>query len=121
MLSKQDLLSVAYRAFNARDIESVLVLMHPDVDWPNAMEGGRLHGRSSVRDYWRRQWAEIDPRVEPLGFAEDESGRTVVEVRQSVRDLAGKLLRDQTVHHVYTIREGLIARMDIAEPEEPVS
>jgi len=25
-----------------------------DVDWPNAWEGGRLHGKDAVRDYWRK-------------------------------------------------------------------
>jgi hypothetical protein len=48
------LLRRAYEAFNARDIEEALSLMHPDVDWPNGMEGGRLHGHREVRDYWRR-------------------------------------------------------------------
>jgi SnoaL-like domain len=34
----------AYEAFNARDVEAALALMHSDVDWPNAIEGGRVHG-----------------------------------------------------------------------------
>jgi hypothetical protein len=42
--------------------------MHPDVDWPNAFEGGRVHGREAVRAYWTRQFQQIDARVEPLGF-----------------------------------------------------
>jgi hypothetical protein len=43
----------------------------------------------------------------------DEAGRTVVEVHQVVRDLEGKLLIDTIVHHAYTIRAGLIERMEI--------
>lgn len=41
----------AYSAFNARDVEATLELMHPRVDWPNAWEGGRgeLLSESSVR------------------------------------------------------------------------
>ena len=92
MPSKRDLLTAAYQAFNARDIDAVLALMHPDVDWPNGWEGGRLRGQSSVREYWLRQWAQIDPRVDPVRIADDPEGRTVVEVRQTVRDLAGNLL-----------------------------
>jgi ketosteroid isomerase-like protein len=34
-----------YVAFNARDIDGVLAAMTEDVDWTNAWEGGRLHGR----------------------------------------------------------------------------
>ncbi|HEY1810002.1 MAG TPA: ketosteroid isomerase, partial [Acidobacteriaceae bacterium] len=88
-----------------------------DVDWPNGMEGGRVHGHDEVRSYWRRQWEILDPRVDPVGFAEDEAGRTVVDVHQVVRDRAGNLLADRTVQHIYSIRNGLIASMEIVEPE----
>ena len=40
-----------YAAFNARDVDAVLAHVHPDVDWPNAFEGGRVHGREAVREY----------------------------------------------------------------------
>ena len=102
-----------YAAFNARDIDAVLAGLHPDVDWPNGMEGGRLHGHAAVRAYWLRQWALIDPRVEPTGFTREADGRVAVAVRQVVRDLTGKLLREDTVRHVYTVREGLITSMEI--------
>ena len=55
-----------YAAFNERDIDGVLDAMTPDVDWPNGWEGGRVLGREAVRDYWSRQWAQIDPRVDPV-------------------------------------------------------
>lgn len=111
--STERLLRRAYAAFNARDIESALSLMHPDVDWPNGMEGGRELGHEAVRAYWTRQFGLIDSHVEPFGFAEDEEGRVIVDVDQVVRDLDGKLLSQQRVQHVYTLRSGLIARMEI--------
>jgi hypothetical protein len=116
MQSKQELLNTTYAAFNVRDIDTVLANLHPDVDWPNGMEGGRVLGRSNVRYYWLRQWETLDPHVEPLRF-EDEAGRTVIHVHQVVRDLAGNVLLDQIVQHVYSIRNGLIERMDIRQPE----
>jgi hypothetical protein len=112
------MLAAMYRAFNARDTEAVLARLHPNVDWPNGMEGGRVHGHSEVRSYWQRQWGTIDPRVDPVAFSEDAAGRTVVEVHQVVRDLAGNVLADRTVQHVYTIRDGLIEHMEIREPDE---
>ncbi len=118
MPSKRDLLTAAYQAFNARDIDAVLALMHPDVDWPNGWEGGRLRGQSSVREYWLRQWAQVHPRVEPVRIADDDHGATVVEVHQTVRDPAGNVLVDQNVQHVYSIENGLIVRMDIRDPGE---
>lgn len=111
----RDLLIGVYRAFNARDIDAVLARLHPDVDWPNGMEGGRVRGHAGVRDYWTRQWTLIDPQVEPTGFRRDDAGRVVVDVHQVVRDRAGTLLSDQTVKHVYAIEQGLIRRMDIVK------
>lgn len=110
----RDLLTALYRAFNARDVETVLTRLHPEVDWPNGMEGGRVHGHEGVRDYWRRQWTLIDPRVEPKEFRRDEAGRLVVEVHQVVRDLAGTIRSDRMVRHIYTMESGLVRRMDIA-------
>jgi ketosteroid isomerase-like protein len=116
MPSRHELLANVYAAFNRRDIDAVLALMRPDVDWPNGMEGGRVHGYDEVRAYWTRQWSMIDPRVEPVSMMDDEAGNTVVDVRQVVRDLSGKVLKHQTVQHVYSFRDGLIERMDIRNP-----
>src|SRR5215208_116934 len=51
----RETLRKAYAAFNARDIEVVLSLMHQDVEWPNGMEGGYVYGHEGVRAYWTRQ------------------------------------------------------------------
>jgi hypothetical protein len=117
MTSLHELLNTVYAAFNARDLEAVLAMMDPDVDWPNGMEGGRVHGRAGVRDYWTRQWSLIDPRVEPVGFATDEAGRIIADVHQTIRDLSGKVIIDQMVQHIYTFHDGLIARMDIKKTD----
>lgn len=109
----EDLLRRAYAVFNARDTDGALALMQPDVDWPNGMEGGRELGHDAVRAYWTRQFGLIDSHVVPVGFSDDDEGRIVVDVDQEVRDLDGALLSEQRVQHVYTVREGLIARMDI--------
>ena len=105
-----------YAAFNARDIDAVLVALAEDVDWPNAWEGGRVHGRAAVRDYWTRQWAEIDGRVEPVGFASRPGGLVAVNVDQTVHALDGTLLSEGRVIHVYELRDGLVVRMDVEEP-----
>jgi ketosteroid isomerase-like protein len=115
MKSNRELLIAAYRAFNARDIDTILAMMHPDVDWPNGMEGGRVNGQENVRRYWMRQWGILEPHVEPVSIEEDEARRSVVRVHRVVRDLAGNLVVDQFVEHVYTIRDGRIERMNIRE------
>jgi hypothetical protein len=118
MQLKFDLLTKAYAAFNRRDIDAVLALMQPDVDWPNGLEGGRVHGHDEVRAYWTRQWAALNPRVEPVRMEDDEAGKTVVDVHQVVRDLSGNILVDQIVQHVYSIPNGLIERMEIRTPDD---
>ena len=111
------LLRRTYDAFNARDVEAVLATLRDDVDWPNAWEGGRVHGRDAVRDYWARQFAAIDPHVTPTAFAERPDGRIAVTVHQVVRAPDGALLAEGDVVHVYALRDGLVERMDV----EPAS
>jgi ketosteroid isomerase-like protein len=101
-----------YAAFNARDIDTAVSLMHEDVDWPNGWEGGRITGRDAVRDYWTRQFESIDSWVDPEAFTES-GDRVAVTVHQVVRDLDGNVLSDGSVSHVYTFKDGLVARMDI--------
>src|ERR1700720_2986546 len=97
----EDVLRATYRAFIDREIAAVLELTHPEVDWPNAWEGGRLVGREAVAAYWRRQFEHnLASRVEPTGFAEEEGGAVAVTVHQVVHDAqSGELLSDATVTH----------------------
>jgi hypothetical protein len=111
--SRRAVIERCYAAFNSRDLNAALAGLHPNVDWPNALDGGRVLGHEAVRRYWERQFEAIDPSVEPLALAEDERGRVVVEVHQVVRDLDGNVLVDQELRHVYTFSEGLVIRMDI--------
>jgi ketosteroid isomerase-like protein len=104
----------AYRAFNARDIDAALELMHPEVDWPNAWEGGRVVGRAAVRDYWERQFAAISGNVEPERFTEEPDGSVTVDVHQVVHDArTQELVSDSHVRHRYRLEDGLIVRMDV--------
>jgi ketosteroid isomerase-like protein len=112
---ERELLTFVYDAFNRREIDPILALMHPEVEWPNGMEGGWVHGHEGVRAYWTRQWDIVNPHVEPVRFEIDIDGHVVTDVHQVVRDLTGSVLLDRTVQHVYHIRDGLIRRMDIRE------
>jgi ketosteroid isomerase-like protein len=103
----------AYAAFNARDIEGALALMQPDVDWPNELDHTRVHGHAAVRAYWTHQFRVIDPNVEPTNISADADGRLLVDVHQVVRDLDGNVVTDVTVRHIYLLRDGLVARMDV--------
>ena len=104
-----------YDAFNTRDIHTALTGMHPDVDWPNMIDGGREHGHAAVRAYWERQFATIDPHVEVEGVTPLGGDEAVVDVHQVVRDLEGTVVADNMVEHVYRLRDGLVERMDVRE------
>jgi hypothetical protein len=104
-----------YEAFNARDTDATLAATSHDVDWPNGWEGGRERGQQAVRTYWTRQWAQIDPPVDPVSITTRPDGRVAVDVHQVVRNLDGDLLSDSRVLRVYEMRDGLVARMDIEE------
>jgi hypothetical protein len=104
-----------YAAFNARDIESCLAAMQPNVEWPNGMEGGTVYGHDGVRAYWMRQWGMIDPHVDPVKIEADGRGRVVVDVHQVIRQLDGKVLHDRMVEHVYALDRGLVRGMEIHE------
>jgi ketosteroid isomerase-like protein len=120
MPEAEHVLRSAYHAFNARDIEAAIELMHPEVDWPNAWEGGRVVGRAAVRNYWSRQFAAISSSVEPEGFTEEDDGSITVDVHQVVRDAStGELISDSRVRHRYRLDDGLVVRMDVLEPPDP--
>jgi len=115
MPDEVELLKRVYDQFNARDMDSVLSSLHEDVIWANGMEGGHVHGCDGVRSYWKRQWAILDPHVEPTGFSRGPEGEVVVEVHQVVRDLEGNVLVDKMVGHVFQIEDGLVKRFDIRD------
>lgn len=112
---ERDLLKFVYEAFNRRDVDAILPKMHPDVEWPNGMEGGWVHGHEGVRAYWTRQWGIVNPHVEPVSIESGPDGRAIVNVHQVVKDLQGAVLMDRMVQHVYSISDGLITRMEIRE------
>ena len=118
MPDDEETLRAAYRAFNERDVEAALELMHPEVDWPNAWEGGRVAGREAVREYWARQFEAISSRVEPEEFVGNEDGSVSVTVHQEVRDAgSGELVSDSRVVHRWWLEQGQVVRMDVIEPD----
>lgn len=117
MPDNRTLINQVYAAFNQRDVDAVFAHMSDSVSWPKASEGGRVTGKEEIRAYWTRQWQEFDPQVDPIEIVDRAAGKTGVRVHQVVRSLSGELLADGEVLHIYTIANGLIERMDLAETE----
>lgn len=116
-LSPERILRAAYAAFNERDLDAAAALMHPDVDWHNAWEGGRVRGRAAVRRYWERQFGAISSQVEPEEFRQEPDGAVTVVVHQVVRDAGtAEPVSDSRLRHRYRFDAGLVARMDVLDP-----
>lgn len=106
------IIATVYQKFNAQDIDGVLALLQPDVEWANGMEGGSVVGTAAVRDYWTRQWQMVTPTVQPQTIS-DQDGKYTVEAYQIVRSLAGDAISEGTVIHIFVIEGGKIASMEI--------
>jgi hypothetical protein len=108
----KDVIKKAYSAFNERNIDNALSTMQKDVQWSKAWEGGYIIGHYEIKQYWTRQWTEINPNVEPVDFNERENGSLEVKVHQNVKDLQDNLIFDGMVKHIYTFQDELIKTMN---------
>lgn len=115
MRAQHDLIRKIYAAFNARDIPAILATFDPQVRWSRAWEGDYAVGHEEVRDYWLRQWQELNPHVGPTAIREVGEGKLEVAVHQLVKDMQGQVLFDGHVTHLYTLQDGLIKQMDIVQ------
>ncbi len=111
----QALLTRLYEAYNRRDFTAFSALLTADVDWPDQVQSGRLIGHDAIAAYWAANDKVITIDAAPVSFAAQPDGRIAVDVNQIVRNLAGQVWSDSCVRHVFTLRDGKVARMD-AEP-----
>lgn len=121
MADTKTLIEQGYSAFNRRDIDGALALMTEDVSWPKASEGGKIVGKEEIRAYWTRQWGEFDPHVEPLAITEGDGGKVHVRVHQLVKNLQGDVLSDSEVLHIFTVKNDLIAAMNLGGEADPTA
>ncbi|MCX5060752.1 MULTISPECIES: nuclear transport factor 2 family protein [unclassified Streptomyces] len=122
--AQEALLRRMYEVFSTDERDTfVLRCLAPDVDWPNVLDGVRLHGREEVRAYWTRQFAAGHPLVRLEGVRLDGDGVGVVAtVRTGMwEDASGDRWAEGTVEHVYRFGgDGLVTRMDVrAGAQEP--
>lgn len=111
-MTHRDLLENAYGAYNRRDVDGLLELLTEDVDWPDG--DARLVGRAAVRRYWLHQFTGTRTHDEPVRFVALSPDRTAVHIDQTVRDRDGRLLSRSALRYAFTVRDGLISRLDIA-------
>lgn len=109
----QALLTRFYDTYNRRDFAAFSTFLTPDVDWPDMVEGGRLIGREALGAYWARNDKSITIDIAVVSITALPYGRIAADVNQVVRNLAGQVWSDTCERHILTLRDGLVARLDI--------
>jgi uncharacterized protein len=106
-----ELLRGAYEAYSRGEVDAVLELLDPDVEWvppSSSLEPHPLRGRDAVREYLSPNIFE-DQKAEPLEIIE-AGGRVLVVARVQARARGSGIEIDQVVYHLFTIEDGLAVR-----------
>ena len=109
-----------YRAFAKRDLQTMTMLMSNDVEIQQSPElpwGGSYRGHEGVKRLLARLGEHLEHRLTIEGFI-DAGEQVVVSGRISGKTRSTGLEFDIPFVHVWTVREGLIARFEpyIANP-----
>jgi ketosteroid isomerase-like protein len=102
-----------YAAFSRGDVDAVLELLHPDVDWhppPTSVDPQPLRGRDAVREYLAPNFFESQ-RAEPVEVTV-ESDRVLVEARVQARGAGSGVEIDSTAWHLYVVRDDQVVRFE---------
>lgn len=119
MGDRKALLTRLYAAFNDKDVATLVAGMHPDVSWPNFLEGGRVEGREAMIAYWVNQFAIVTPEASPFEMRELPDGRVVVRLHYVVKATeGGGVWTDEITTNTFTFDGDQITRMDWGEPED---
>jgi hypothetical protein len=102
-----------YRAIDVKDVDAIVAMLHPDVDFPDQLnEDRRLHGVEAVRAYYERAFSIIAGESTLTAFHSRPDGSVEVRVHHHVTSLDGALWHDGPVDYSFGFRDGLIARLD---------
>lgn len=113
MTPDEDRITRLYDAFNGRDFDRCVAMMASDVVWPDEAENALLEGRDAVRAYFVEITSPLRARHEIISLHTDPDGRVGVLSRQIISSAAdGSEWSSTRVLHRYTLRDGLVTRMD---------
>lgn len=111
-----------YEVLDGDDVEALIELCAPDVEFVNpddAIEPGTRRGHDGVRQYFAtfyesfERWEARPLRTVAIG------DRVVVEIAATMHGRGTGLSMDTGIGHIWTIRDGKIARWQwFREPEQ---
>ena len=110
MSSDTELIRDGYEAWNRRDIDAVVQVLDPDIEWrgyTHIPESGVMEGREEVRTWLERfleAWEELEIQVTDLI---DSGEQTIALVRfRALGRESGVRVDGGTDAHVWTVRDG---------------
>ena len=106
-----------WESYNGHDFDAMEAFYSPeavlDVSRVYLDERAR-RGREEMREYWEEMWEISDGlRIEPIEVLDVGGDRYVVVVRYGQRGKRSGADVEQGLACVYTLRDGLVARLDL--------
>ncbi|MCB1498436.1 MAG: nuclear transport factor 2 family protein [Bauldia sp.] len=115
-VDRQLIVAGIYDALNARDLDELLEHLAPEVEWAHGIDGGREHSRAGVRAFWEKTWKEVNPLIEPMEM-QTVDGAVHVRVQQFVTSLAGAVLQNKKVGHIFSFDGPFVTRLDVIDAD----
>lgn len=105
-----------YEAFNRRDVEGMVALVHPEADFTDLLDNGRIVGRAALAVHWRRLLGMIKGELTVVSSRAAPDGALLVRFRHQITNHDGRLWDDGEETLRYEFLDGLISRMDRPDP-----
>jgi ketosteroid isomerase-like protein len=101
-------------AISRRDVDAALELCHAEIEFSSllaTLEGTTYRGHAGVRRYFKDVDAAWDEwRMETEQVLRVPDGRVVIVLRMHVRGLGSRVPLEQSVAHVWELRDGKLWR-----------
>ena len=115
MTADETLIVRLHDALDRRDLDAVVALMHPDARFRNYLDEGEIVGAAAARDFYQRLFETVAPDIDVLAMTPLPGGRLRAELQVSVHDRSGHLWSDSRVTATYTVVDGLIQAVELAD------
>jgi ketosteroid isomerase-like protein len=111
----------AYAAFAERDLEAIVEISHPDVEFTSLTmesEGMIYRGHDGLREYFERLLDVLPDWRPKLEEVEEHGDRGLVKARISATPSGGSVSVEQVMWQVVRFQDGLAIRWDFFRTEE---